>query len=114
QNCFASGQKCGPGGTCVQCITNGDCGSGKQCVNNQCVTCDTAQYCGPSCTPCSGSTPHCNGTQCVCDATSCGAGAYCNGTSCVTCNTTQFCGPSCQTCSGTTPVCGGATVGCIC
>ncbi len=114
QNCFASGQKCSPAGSCVECVTTADCGPNKQCVTGQCVTCDTADYCGASCTPCSGTTPHCDGTRCVCDPTSCGPGAFCDGTSCVPCDTAGSCGPSCGACSGNTPVCGGTTVGCIC
>ncbi len=122
---------------CAQCNRqfanlpgNGGCGAGYYCNGAAvCAPCDTALFCGPTCSPCGASTPFCingnAGAQCgqcrtdadckmpfKCDATThmclpcnvdsdCERGKRCDAHQCVLCDSPMKCaGVSCNCCPG--------------
>lgn len=92
--------------TCVECITDLDCGQGKWCNSNTCVLCgDDPLHCGPACVGCPKNAPQCVDGACRCTPTSCGQGSQCINGTCVGCTTPAACGPSCVPCSPPTPYC---------
>jgi outer membrane exchange protein TraA len=111
---------------CLQCNRqfvgrpgNNGCPGGKYCNEAAvCAPCDTALFCGPTCSPCGGTTPFCineNGrNECVeCrEDRDCAPGYQCNpGTStCFECNKDEDCdrGEYCNLTSGTCEVCDAA------
>ena len=69
------------GSSCIECVSDADCGSGKWCDNHVCAVCNTAAHCGSQCVACSGATPECDGSAC-----------YCPSGTCVTCPTSALIG----------------------
>jgi outer membrane exchange protein TraA len=127
-----------PGGNpnaCTQCLRqnantpgNGGCGTGNYCnAAAVCAPCTSATFCGPSCTPCNGSTPVCATigglVQCVqCKADpDCRTGQKCNVAIgvCQECTNNADCprgkvcdaNGACQSCS-TDDACAGASCNC--
>ena len=90
-NCRTCGSRCGTStpkclsGTCVQCLTTGDCSGNKVCSGNQCTCPNTDGACGAGCTACSGSTLRCSGGTCVqcLTAADCSGNKVCSGNECV-------------------------------
>lgn len=120
--------------TCVQCSRqfanvpgNGGCGAGNYCNGAAlCAPCTSSFFCGPSCAPCSGTTPVCatvgGSTRCVqCTKdTDCRTGQKCNvdTNECQECNVNADCprgrtcnGGRCETCSSRNS-CAGASCNC--
>lgn len=106
------------GDICKDCVTHGDCESGKFCsAEESCKECNTDQFCGDSCTNCAADAKYCDPdslscVDCVNDSQCGSSGAYCDGGSCKACDTNERCGATCTSCSGTTPVCNGGA--CVC
>ncbi|HVE88014.1 MAG TPA: outer membrane exchange protein TraA family protein [Myxococcales bacterium] len=120
---------------CTQCLRqnanapgNGGCGAGNYCnAAAICAPCTSSNFCGPSCTPCNGSTPVCatlaGVTQCVqckgdqdcrpdqkCNA---GTGQCQECTTSLDCPRGKVCSPqgTCQICS-TDDACAGTSCNC--
>ena len=106
---------------------NGGCGTGNYCNGAAlCAPCTSSYFCGPSCAPCSGSTPICatsgglaHCVQCTRDA-DCSSGMKCNTATneCQECNLDADCprgrtcnGGKCELCS-TTSQCAGVSCNC--
>jgi hypothetical protein len=95
---------------CVECEVDPNCGGGKGCCNNACVTLGTPEHCGTSgCgVACSGTTPDCGGDECVCtaDPNSCAGTAtpVCDTSSgdCVECLVPGDCPDDGNPCTGVT------------
>ena len=108
--------KCDGSGSCVECLSNGDCGSGKECVSNVCETINLPDCtCGSSVDTCGSGQTATSGTDTACtDKWSC-SGSSCltksceknknSGTSCTknvgpgTCDSSGNCNPICNSLS---------------
>lgn len=91
---------CGPGGACVECANNADCGGGTPyCVANRCEECNGASSCSASEPVCSTSDYTCGGCTADADCSLYAATPNCApGGACVECVNNADC-------SGTSPIC---------
>ena len=93
------------------------CSAGQHDCGGTCVSDDSTDTCGTSCTPCSApanSTATCDGTAC---GLACMAGHHDCGGACVSNNSTASCGASCTPCAappGATATCDGTACDIIC